>query len=157
MDLRPANVKGKTPFCIVRGRIINFRQNDLHSFWIMFAISNIMEGCYSGRHLLKAMSSAWIYLAATFLSQWVSKVDELLALPEEWEWPLFPRKRSQVETKIDPWHMWAVFVIASRPCSQVFLGVRRFFFSFFKQPLWKCHCKFKIIGSLVHPDWFDAL
>jgi len=26
--------------------------------------------------------------AATFWSQWVSKVDELLALPEEWEWPM---------------------------------------------------------------------
>ena len=110
MDQNPANVKGKTPFCIVRGRIINFRQNDLHQFWIMFAISNGMEGGYSGTHLLKAMSSAWIYLAATFLSRWVSKVDELLALPDEWEWPLghceFLKKRGQIETKIDPRHMW---------------------------------------------------
>ena len=56
IDQNPVNMKGKAPFCTVnssllntRGRIINFRQNHLHQFWIMFAISNGMEGDHSGK------------------------------------------------------------------------------------------------------------
>lgn len=75
------------------------------------------------KHDLKKFEEHYPKEAATFWSHWVSKVDELLSFPDEWEWP--PKIRPSSADCTVPDSLQALQDKARNPTRQVCTTFKR--------------------------------